>query len=73
MKTDSSLRQWAEVNATDACLVRPETCTEGATLSAWIKIDECNGTSGMLSTLTLAYKTGFNILCRHDDKHNYQL
>ena len=59
-------------NVPDACFVRPETCTDGATLSAWIKVDNCDPSNGdgimtsyeRISTHSRnCYSTGFNVRC----------
>ena len=49
--TNGSLNQWIELlDVSDACLVRPETCSEGASLTVWIKILDYVYGSGIISS-----------------------
>ena len=52
-----------------ACLMDPETCTNGATLMAWIKINSCaagpgvSRDGGIIGALQNSGHVGFEIRC----------
>ena len=58
---------WVDLgNLTVACLTVPDTCgPDGATFSAWIKLDmnNCPHNAGIISSYS-SYKTAFTIDCQ---------
>ena len=46
----------------EACIVKPETCTSGGTVAAWIKINDCEPGDGIFSSWQFL-KTGIAVDC----------
>lgn len=64
VKTNRNQNQWVDLGyITEACITRPETCTSGGTIAAWIKTTNCPHDGGILSSNRGSSYTGFNIYC----------
>ena len=61
--TDRSLEQYVDLgNLTVACITRPETCDNGATVTLWVKVLEVRGYQGIITSLDRDQSTGFFML-----------
>ena len=60
-------KQWIDLGDMSlACITDPVTCVHGATLTAWIKIDECAQSAGIISGQRHR-KRGFKLKCEVTD------
>ena len=64
VQTNNAMSQWVDLGVvTDACMTRPDTCTNGATMTIYIKDDDCNS-PGVLSSIVSDFKhTGILTRC----------
>lgn len=75
VQTNSVDKQW--VNLTDAggaCIVMPDTCTQGGSLAMWVRVEqECSAWSpGILTSAMYQYgSTGFVLRC-HNESYGEQ-
>ena len=53
---DHTKKQWVDLGIhTEACMTRPETCgAAGGAISVWVKIRDCHGQGGIISSQTNA-------------------
>ena len=63
VNTNKEEKQWINLgDLSEACLTDPETCNQGVTVAAWIKIKECTNRGGIISG-NAANRQGFKIHC----------
>ena len=69
--TDATHHQYIDLgDMSEACITIPDTCTAGAAVAFWIKINktECVYPKGIMSSRQIGSKTGFEVLCEADQK-----
>ena len=54
----------------EACIAIPDTCTAGAAVAFWMKINktDCVYPKGIMSSRHKGSKTGFEVFCEADQK-----
>ena len=64
---DRTKSQWVDLgNHTEACMTRPETCSEaGGAISLWINVIDCPSLGGIVSSVSGS--TGSRIFCYGGD------
>ena len=52
LNLNGTKRQWIDLdNHTEACMTVPETCSAaGGAISVWVRVDDCTGFCGMVSS-----------------------